>query len=132
MYKTLTAVIIAAATNCPLVDVAGTYMVQLITENSPEGCPAKGGGYVKVDADGLMVQSSAFNYHGGWPGKFGGRIEPGAEPMQWTGTSSHEYYAIEYQGTWKRGQLSGQFIAKGAKGERLECKGKVMGFKAGK
>ncbi|BAY24698.1 hypothetical protein NIES2100_44940 [Calothrix sp. NIES-2100] len=134
IFLTLNVAFIAEAANCPLVDVQGTYLVQLITENSPEGCPVKGGGYVNIGADGLMVQSDAFNYHGGWPGKFGGRIEPGAEPMQWTGTSSHEYYAIEYQGSWKQGQLSGKFIAKGAKGTHkgLECLGKVVGFKAKK
>ncbi|MEB3192735.1 MAG: hypothetical protein VKL42_20525 [Snowella sp.] len=140
IFLTLSLAFIAEAANCPLVNVQGTYLVQLITENSPEGCPVKGGGSVAIQPDGMMVPSiaptgnpSSFNYHGGWPGTFGGRIEPGAEPMQWTGTSSHEYYAIEYQGIWKQGQLSGKFIAKGTdRVKRLECRGKVLGFKVRK
>lgn len=51
MYKTLTSLILAAATNCPLVPLQGTYMVQLITDESSinlyptkingRGCPAR-------------------------------------------------------------------------------------------
>jgi hypothetical protein len=99
IFVTLSLALIAEAANCPLVNVAGTYLIQIMTVNSPEGCPVKGGGYITISADGLMVHSDSFRYYGGSPGKFGGRIEPGTEPMQWTGTSSHEYYAIEYQGT---------------------------------
>ena len=137
MYKTLTAFILAAATNCPLVNVAGTYMVQLITENPSNDCPAKGGGTVVIQSDGLMVPGVAlggnptsFNFGGGSAGRFGGRVEPSQGTMQWVGTSSHTYFAIEYTGTLRQGQLSGKFSAQSSKGK--QCNGKVVGFKTGK
>lgn len=136
IFLTLSLAFIAEAANCPLVDVQGTYLVQLITENPSEVCPTKGGGPVTIDSNGLMVGRGAgvpFFYGPSWQRGFGGRIEPGPEPMGWTGTSSHANYAIEYQGTWKRGQLSGKFIAKGYnKSKPIECYGKVTGFKTGK
>jgi len=135
MYKTLTSLILAAAANCPLVGVEGTYMIQLITENPSEECPAKGGGKVKIQPDGLIVtlnRDPGFNFGGGTVGEFGGRVEPGKEPMQWVGTSSHTYFAIEYSGTLRQGQLSGQFVAQRSTGKLVKCNGKVIGFKTGK
>lgn len=146
MYKTLTAFILAAATNCPLVPLQGTYMVQLITDESSltlyptkingQGCPAKGGGKVIIQSDGLMIpiQVNTYgptNFDFGGRGEFAGRVEPGNEPMQWVGTSSHPHFAVEYTGTVRRGQLSGQFVAQSS-GGKVKCNGKLIGFKVGK
>jgi hypothetical protein len=132
MSKIAVALLIAA-TNCPLVNVEGLYRVQLITENPSDDCPIGGGGKIRIQPDGLMVPPDAFQFGGGFPGKFGGRVEPGTEPMQWVGTSGHEFFVIEYEGTWRRGQLSGKFKAQGRRqGKSVECQGKVSGFKQGK
>lgn len=148
MFLTLSLAFIAEAANCPLVSISGTYMLQLITDESSltlyptkingEGCPVKGGGKVIVQPDGLMIpiQVSTFgssNFNFGGRGEFSGRVEPGNEPMQWVGTSSHPYFAVEYTGTLRRGQLSGQFVAQSAGRNKLvKCNGKVIGFKTGK
>ncbi|GCA88957.1 hypothetical protein NIES3804_09130 [Microcystis aeruginosa NIES-3804] len=146
MYKTLTSLILAAATNCPLVPLQGTYMVQLITDESSinlyptkingRGCPAKGGGKVIIQPDGLMIpiQVNTWgpnNFDFGGRGEFAGRVESGNEPMQWVGTSSHPYFAVEYTGTVRQGQLSGQFVAQSSQG-KVKCNGKLMGFKVSK
>ncbi|TRU45852.1 MAG: hypothetical protein EWV49_18060 [Microcystis aeruginosa Ma_QC_Ch_20071001_S25] len=144
MYKTLTAVIIAAATNCPLVDVAGKYTLDLKTESatvwsdSPNsGCRSSGliGG-LAIQPDGLMTASrqsliwinpSGTRYH--TDSTFGGRVEPGSEPMQWVGSAGD----VEFKGTWRRGQLSGEFVRRFVyDGKQIECRGKVSGFKMGK
>lgn len=135
-FLTLGFACIAEAVDCPLVDSSGTYLLQLITENPSEDCPAKGGGNVVIQPNGMIVPSidlggnpSAFDFYGGNAGVFGGRVEPSKEPMQWIGTSSHTYFAIEYTGTLRQGQLSGQFVAHGSTGKSVKCNGKVIGFK---
>lgn len=136
IFLTLGFAFVAEAADCPLVAISGTYMVQLITENPSEDCPAKGGGRVVIQPDGMIVPSidlggnpSAFDFYGGNAGMFGGRVEPSKEPMQWVGTSSHTYFAIEYTGTLRQGQLSGQFVAQGSTGKLVKCNGKVIGFR---
>ncbi|MCA2709185.1 MAG: hypothetical protein IM473_14215 [Microcystis sp. M015S2] len=47
------------------------------------------------------------NFDFGGRGEFASRVESGNEPMQWVGTSSHSYFAVEYRGTVRQGQLSG-------------------------
>jgi hypothetical protein len=147
IFLTLSFALIAEAANCPLVDISGTYMVQLITENPSQDCPSKGGGKVKIQPDGLIVTPyepglPGFRFGGGGrSGEFAGRVEPGTETMQWVGTSRHDYFAVEYTGTLRKGQLSGQFSAQGSSvsgqfsaqgGKLVKCKGKVIGFKTGK
>ncbi|MFM6265367.1 MAG: hypothetical protein ACKPFA_02470 [Dolichospermum sp.] len=134
IFLTLGCAFVAEAADCPLVSISGTYMVQLISDKPSDDCPAKGGGNVVIQPDGMIVPSidiggnpSAFDFYGGNAGRFGGRVEPSKEPMQWVGTSTHTYFAIEYTGTLRQGQLSGQFIAHGSTGTK--CNGKVIGFK---
>jgi hypothetical protein len=157
MYKTLTALILAAATNCPLVDVAGTYTFTIRTEQasswygvgdpvSKAGCRKTGGtkwGEIVISPDGSMVGKSSGGVSGrdflvGNPGQggssrnlgvFGGRVEPGSEPMQWVASAAD----IEMKGIWKRGQISGEFVQRFIEGgKEIECRGKVSGFKTGK
>lgn len=148
IFLTLSFAFIAEAANCPLVDISGTYMIQLVTDESSltlyptkingEGCPPKGGGKAIIQPDGLMIPIQVNtigprNFAFGGAGEFAGRVEPGNEPMQWIGTSSHSYFAVEYMGTLRRGQLSGQFVAQSSGRNKLvKCTGKVIGFKVGK
>lgn len=154
---TLSLTFIAEAANCPLVDVAGTYTFTIRTEQasswygvgnppSKAGCRQTGGtkwGEILISSDGSMVGKSSGGVGGreffvGNPtqggssrnlGIFGGRIEPGSEPMQWFATAGD----IEMKGTWKRGQLSGEFVQRFIEGgKEIECHGKVSGFKTDK
>ena len=124
--------------NCPLVNVAGNYTISLHTEtatvwseNSRKGC--KNTAYVSkpvIQPDGLIVAGLLYWSPDNWPGgAFGGRVEPGAEPMQWVASAGD----VEMKGTWKRGQLSGEFVRRFIyDGKEIECLGKVSGFKRGK
>lgn len=142
MSKPLFALIIAATSNCPLVDVAGTYRINLQTQSasswrlddSQPGCLKSGIVDVKVSPDGLMNGDSLT-----WPpgnmaifnnsDKFAGRIVPGTTPMQWEGSARD----VEMKGTWNRGQLSGEFVRRFIDGKKeIECRGKVSGFKTEK
>lgn len=131
--------VVAATTNCPLVDVAGTYTLDLRTETAsswlgkdPEGGCSKTGSVdkdVKIQADGTMIGGGVGWGSGGWHGVFGGRVEPGTEPMKWFGSAGD----TEIAGTWRRGQLSGQFVQRFMAGKKeIECRGVVSGFKKGK
>jgi hypothetical protein len=49
--------------------------------------------------------------------------------MQWVGSAGD----VEFKGTWRRGQLSGEFVRRFVyDGKQIECRGKVSGFKMGK
>ncbi|MBJ7900132.1 MAG: hypothetical protein GC158_09475 [Cyanobacteria bacterium RI_101] len=144
MYKPLLALILAAVPNCPLVNVAGNYTLDLRTDSATvwsddprSGCRSNGlirG--LSIQTDGLMTGSrqslawinpSGTRFH--TESTFGGRVEPGSEPMQWVGSAGD----VEMTGTWKRGQLSGEFVRRFVyDGKQIECRGKVSGFKTGK
>ncbi|MDB9311144.1 hypothetical protein PN478_08885 [Dolichospermum circinale CS-534/05] len=146
MSKTLLALIVAAATNCPLVNIAGDYTLDLRTEtatawnDSPSlGCRSTGSiSGLKIQPDGLMTGHPRYSLLWVNPGGgmyhtegsvFGGRVEPGSEPMQWTGSVRD----VEITGTLRRGQLSGTFVRRLViDGKQIECRGKVSGFKKGK
>lgn len=141
MIKPLFAVMIAAAMNCPLVNVAGTYTVNFQTQSassweidSKPGCRKSGTVTVEINSEGLMNGDSLE-----WPpgnmsiinnsGKFSGRVAPGKEPMSWEGSAMD----VEMKGTWNRGQLSGEFVRRFIyENKEIECKGKISGFKTGK
>ncbi|MBK1989448.1 hypothetical protein A0J48_018235 [Sphaerospermopsis aphanizomenoides BCCUSP55] len=149
MNKPLLALIVAATTSCPLVNVAGNYSFDLRTEqasswstSSQPGCRKTGSTYwqtkgIKINSDGIMDgqgQSIIWpndpprgGYHGS--GLFGGRVEPGTEPMQWVASAGD----VEMKGTWRKGQLSGEFVQRFIEnGKEIECRGKVSGFKKSK
>lgn len=145
MSKPLLAAILVAANNCPLVSVAGNYTLDLKTESatvwsdSPNsGCRSNGFiAGLSIQPDGLMagdrrysliwINPSGTRFH--TKSTFGGRVEPGSEPMQWVGSVRD----VEMKGTWRRGQLSGEFIRRFVyDGKQIECRGKVSGFKIGK
>lgn len=142
MYKPILALIFAAVPNCPLVNVAGNYKLDLRTESASSwdlsdkerGCRKSGGTTIEIDSNGLMTGNNLT-----WPpgnssilnnsGKLGGRVEPEPEPMQWVASAGD----VEMKGTWKRGQLSGEFVRRFIyDGKEIECRGKVSGFKRGK
>jgi hypothetical protein len=149
MSKVMLALVVAAATNCPLVNVAGNYTFDLRTvtatvwnDDPHHGCVSKGyvgpnsGGItsVHISPDGLMtadmlwlVYANGVGTTGG--GQFGGRVEAGSEPMQWVGSAGD----TEFKGTWRKGQLSGEFTRRFVwQGQQIECRGTVSGFKKGK
>jgi hypothetical protein len=123
-----------------LVNVAGNYTaITLHTENATvwsenfsSGCMNTG--YIPnpvIQPDGLIVSKRLYwgTGNSAWGGDFGGRVEPGAEPMQWVASAGD----VEMKGTWRRGQLSGEFIRRFVhKGQQIECRGKVSGYKTGK
>jgi hypothetical protein len=146
MPKIPIAFILAAATNCPLVNIAGTYTLDLKTETATvwsdtpiSGC--RSNGFIKdlrIQPDGLMIGDPRYSLIWINPSgtqystdgsSFGGRVEPGSEPMQWMGSVRD----VEIKGTWRRGQLSGEFVRRFVyDGKQIECRGKVNGFKKGK
>jgi hypothetical protein len=150
MNKMVLALLMAASNNCPLVDVAGTYTLDLRTEtatvwneiNANQGCSSKGHvsigqdyrtNNVNIQADGIMTAGNLYWWGNGnynySDGQFGGRVKPGPEPMQWVGSAGN----TELKGTWERGQLSGEFIRRFTyEGKRIECRGTISGFKKSK
>lgn len=135
---TLSLTLIAEAASCPLVNVAGNYTISLHTksatawnDNAGKGC--KNTAYIDkpvIQPDGLIVAGRLYWSPANWDGgKFGGRVEPGTEPMQWVGNAGD----TEMKGTWRRGQLSGEFVRRFVyQGQQIECRGTVNGFKTGK
>ncbi|REJ60024.1 MAG: hypothetical protein DWQ56_01880 [Microcystis aeruginosa DA14] len=144
IFLTLSLAFIAEAANCPLVNVAGKYTLDLKTESATvwsddprSGCRSNGlirG--LSIQTEGLMtgarqslawINPSGTRFH--TESTFGGRVEPSSEPMQWVGSAGD----VEFKGTWRRGQLSGEFVRRFVyDGKQIECRGKVSGFKTGK
>jgi hypothetical protein len=147
MSKVVLALLMVASTNCPLVDVAGTYQLDLRTEtatvwdevNVNRGCSSKGhirrsqGTIFDIQPNGIMTNGylywwNSHNTYQYFGGQFGGRVKLGSEPIQWVGNAGD----TELKGTWERGQLSGEFIRRFTyEGKRIECRGTVSGFKKG-
>jgi hypothetical protein len=140
MSNIMLALVVAAATNCPLVDVAGNYTFDLRTEQASSWYKVDGNfgcrktartewRGIKINPDGTMVGGDVVWSQGGAKsGVFAGRVEPGSEPMQWVGSAGN----VEMKGTWRRGQLSGEFVQRFIEGgKEIECRGTVNGFKTG-
>lgn len=127
-------------------DIAGNYTLDLKTESATiwsdlptTGC--RSNGFIKrlnIQTDGLMTGDPRYSLiwinpsgtqYNTEASIFGGRIEPSGELMQWLGSVRD----VEMKGTWRRGQLSGEFVRRFVyDGKQIECRGKVSGFKTGK